>query len=151
MNRVRRRAQALSRLQGAEILLFARICAFAMVVPALMRLPLPRLAAVLARAGRGSRGSAGPDTAQRLGELVDLAQQVVYPLIRRGCLPRCVTLYWFLTRAGLNVELCFGMGEEARKLPAHCWVALDGEPILERQDPRARFLELYRVPAARGV
>jgi hypothetical protein len=58
-----------------------------------------------------------------------------------------VTLFWFLRRAGLDVELVFGldpaMGEAA---DGHCWLALAGEPFLEKVDPRSRFTEVYRLP-----
>jgi hypothetical protein len=56
-------------------------------------------------------------------------------------------LFWFLRRAGLDVELRFGL--DTQSVPAtdgHCWIALDGEPFLERVDPRPRFAETYRLP-----
>jgi hypothetical protein len=84
---------------------------------------------------------------QRLERLVALAPRVAHPLVRTGCLPRGVTLFWFLRRAGLDVELRFGVDPEDRHaVDGHCWLALDGEPFLEKRDPRPRFAELYRVP-----
>lgn len=121
------------------------VCAFAAAVPLLMRLPLPRLAALLTRPPRRTP----PSTAEveRLERLIALAPRIAGPLVRSGCLTRGVTLFWFLRRAGLDVELRFGLdpgGDDA--VDGHCWLSLDGEPFLERRDPRPRFTELYRLP-----
>jgi hypothetical protein len=78
---------------------------------------------------------------------VQLAPRVGSPLVRTGCLTRGVTLFWFLRRAGLNVELRFGLNIADLGEPGgHCWLALHGEPFLEKVDPRLRFAELYRLP-----
>jgi hypothetical protein len=58
---------------------------------------------------------------------------------------------WFLRRAGLDVELCFGIDpSDDAASDGHCWLSLAGEPFLERVDPRPRFAETYRVPGARA-
>lgn len=77
-----------------------------------------------------------------------LAPRIGRPLVRSGCLTRGVTLYWFLRRAGLEVELRFGLDpDDAGDLTdGHCWLTLDGEPYLEPRDPRPRFTEVYRLP-----
>jgi hypothetical protein len=72
-------------------------------------------------------------------------------MVRTGCLTRGVTLFWYLRRAGLDVELRFGVDpaeQSGGEADGHCWLALDGEPFLERVDPRTRFTELYRLPLA---
>jgi hypothetical protein len=51
----------------------------------------------------------------------------------------------------LDVELRFGIdpaNEDAAD--GHCWLSLDGEPFLEKSDPRPRFAELYRLPLSAG-
>jgi len=141
-----RKLRALGELRGArEVALFAHVCAFAAAVPLLMRLPLPRVSAIVTRPPRDPAPSA--EEIERLERLIALAPRVGHPLIRRGCLTRGVTLFWFLRRAGLDVELRFGL-DPGRDGPTdgHCWLALDGEPFLERIDPRPRFPELYRLP-----
>jgi Transglutaminase-like superfamily len=142
--RARDRLRALRELNSPrESALLASICAFAATVPLLMRLPLPRLGALVTRPPR--RRHASPADVERLAELVELAPRVGHPLVRRGCVPRGVTLFWFLRRAGLDVELRFGLDPAS---DGHCWLALNGEPFLEKVDPRPRFTELYRLPRA---
>ena len=114
-----------------------------------MRLPLPRVAALLTRPPRPSQPS--PDDVERLERLIDFAPRVARPLVRPGCLTRGVTLFWFLRRAGLDVELRFGLDAAPDSASdGHCWLSLDGEPFLEKVDPRPRFAELYRLPLAAG-
>jgi Transglutaminase-like superfamily len=140
------RTRALAEVRGArELWLFARVGTFAAAVPLLMRLPLPRLAALLTRQPRCRR--ARTEEVERLVRLIALAPHVGRPLVRPGCLTRGVTLFWFLRRAGLNVELRFGLeAPNDGMADGHCWLSLDGEPFLEQVDPRPRFAELYRLP-----
>lgn len=140
------RARALRELRGPrEAALFTYLSSFASLVPLMMRLPLPRVASLLTRTPR--RRSASPDEIERLERLITLAPRVAQPLVKPGCLTRGVTLYWFLRRAGLDVELRFGLDPTEREITdGHCWLALDDEPFLEKVDPRPRFAELYRLP-----
>jgi hypothetical protein len=137
---------AVRELRGArEALLFGYMLAFAAAVPLLMRLPLPRLAALVTRPAPPT-----PPTTyevERLERMVALAPRVGRPLVRTGCLTRGLTLFWFLRRAGLDVELRFGLdlGDQAAA-DGHCWLAIDNRPFLEQVDPRPRFAELYRFP-----
>ena len=140
--RPRDRLGALAQLRGPrEFALFARMTAFAATVPWLMRLPLARVDALVTRpVGRRA------DDVERLPVLAALAPRLAHPLVRTGCLTRGITLYWFLRRAGLDVELRFGV--DPATADGHCWLALEDEPYLERVDPRPRFSETYRLPAA---
>jgi hypothetical protein len=141
------RTRALRELHGRrEAAQLAAVGAFAAAVPLLMRLPLPRLAALLAAVPPRRQPPSAAEV-ERLERLIELAPRVGAPLIRRGCLTRGVTLFWFLRRAGLNVELRFGLdpagGDDT---DGHCWLTLQGQPFLEKQDPRPRFAEIYRLP-----
>lgn len=69
------------------------------------------------------------------------------PGIRRSCLTRGVTLYYFLTRAGVDVSLCFGVGTVDGVMGAHCWLVKDGEPYLERGDVPFPFVPMHVIPA----
>lgn len=145
MLRVRDRLGALAQLHGArELALFAYVTAFGGAVPLLLRLPLPRMSALITRAPRRPRRE--PLPVARIERLVALAPRFAHPLVRTGCLTRGITLYWFLRRAGHDVELRFGVDPTGIG-DGHCWLTRDGEPYLEREDPRARVVETYRVPA----
>ncbi|HEY2653045.1 MAG TPA: lasso peptide biosynthesis B2 protein [Solirubrobacteraceae bacterium] len=146
---MRDRAYALTLLHGPrDWLALMRTAPFAALVPALMRLSLPRLAALVDR----PPSSRCPPSAEieRLDRVMTLAPRIGRPLVRSGCLTRGLTLYWFLRRAGLDVELRFGLDPEVggELTDGHCWLTLDGEPYLEPRDPRPRFTELYRLPLA---
>jgi len=149
------RLRSLLELRNAsDALLFLRVCGFGCAVPMLMRLPIPRLAAVITRTPRTRSPTA--TEVERLARLVDLAPRVADPLVRPGCLTRGLTLFWFLRRAGLDVELRFGVdpgGDSGTLEPdaspapdGHCWLTLNGEPFLEKRDPRPHFAETYRLP-----
>lgn len=143
---LRSRLRALGELRTVgDLLLLGRLGTFAAAVPLIMRLPLPRVAALLTRPPR--RGPPSGGEVERLERLVALAPRVARPLVRPGCMTRGVTLFWFLRRAGLDVELRFGVDPSGEaSTDGHCWLSLDGEPFLEKQDPRGRFAELYRLP-----
>ena len=147
MTVVRNRLWPLKRIRTlSEFGLFTYVVVFASCVPILMRLPLPWLARVVTRAPRRRRVSA--QEVDRLAEFVSLAPVVASPAVRNGCLTRGITLYWFLRRAGMPVELRFGLDPASTSAGAdgHCWLTLDGAPFLERVDPRDHFSELYCFP-----
>ena len=71
------------------------------------------------------------------------------PLVRPGCLTRGITLYALLRRAGADVSLCFGVNPLMDGRPeGHCWLVLDGQPFLERDDPRSVFTRIATVSSA---
>jgi len=133
-----------------DALLLIHVLAVATAVPLLMRLPLPRLSAVL----EPRRPPLRPVPAQedRIAHLVLAVLSAGRPLVRRGCLTRGVTLYYFLRRAGADVSLCFGMGtstEKADGFDGHCWLVRQGEPYLEPRDPRPLYTAIYSFPLPR--
>ncbi len=83
--------------------------------------------------------------AAQFGRWVDALIRRGHPAVRPGCLTRGVTLYYGLRRAGLDVQLCFGVGSDGGNVAGHCWLDLDGEPLLERVDPRSKFTEVVRL------
>ncbi|MEO7555591.1 MAG: lasso peptide biosynthesis B2 protein [Acidimicrobiales bacterium] len=131
--------------------LLVRVVAIGASVPLLMRLSLPRLAAVLSMAtGRtGMSGCPSEDHVQRVATCVAAVQGGRVPLVRSGCLTRGVTLYWLLRRAGVPVELCFGMDKVDGELAGHCWLVRDGRPYLEPAEFPDSFPAFYRIPAPR--
>lgn len=65
----------------------------------------------------------------------------------QSCLTRGITRFVVLRRAGMAVELVFGVSAAAGNEGGHCWLELDGQPYLETTDPRQVFPEVFRVPA----
>ncbi len=123
---------------------------FAALVPALLRLKLSTLERVLEPTHpRRLPVDVQPHEAERIAGLVDHTLATGLPVIRSGCLTRGLTLYYFLRRAGVDAVLVFGLGRvEGEEFAGHCWVVRDGEPLLEKQDPRPLFAETYRIPSA---
>jgi hypothetical protein len=134
-------------MQANDVLLHLRITSFAAAVPILARLSLPRLARVL----RPQHAPSVADTNQvdRIVALTEGAMRQRF--VRRSCLVRGLTLYYFLSRAGLDVSLCFGMGPIRDGMAGHCWLDRDGQPFMEKQDPLPHFTAIYRIaPADHG-
>jgi hypothetical protein len=130
----------------ARLVLAVRVLTVAAFVPVLMRLPLHRVGDIVAPAGpRRGRNAQDP---LELASLILWLLRAGRPLVRRGCLTRGVTLYYFLSRAGVDVELVFGVGMREDGADGHCWLVRQGEPFLETEDPRPLFSELYRIPGS---
>lgn len=148
---VERRWAIVRRQRGlARFWLFLRALVYALSVPLQVKLPWPRLNALLERRfpreGRtGTLTTTECDRVRCIQDALDFGR----PLVRTSCLTRGMTLYYFLRRAGVGVTLCFGIRRRGRELTVergHCWLELAGEPILERGDPHAGFLPICRLP-----
>lgn len=125
----------------------------AVAVPLLARLDLQRLQRCLEPSPRFSRPpSLDPgQVVEVLGRQVDQVIRWGKPLVRPGCLTRGITGYYILRRAGLDVALCFGVAPgRGPGVAGHCWLVLDGQPVLEAVDPRPTFTELVRL-SSRGL
>jgi hypothetical protein len=123
--------------------LFLRVFAFAAVVPYLLRLKLSRVARAIEPERNPSvlrEGSVG-----KIVAYVETAIRHGGPFVRPGCLTRGLTRYYFLRRAGMDVALCFGMGRLDKGFMGHCWLVNNGDPFLEVEDPRPRYVEMYRI------
>lgn len=133
-----------TRHRAAELLLAARVLAFAVCVPVITRLPLVRQEAILEPRRRRSRSHAREAW---LTANIDSVLTRGAPLVRTGCLTRGLTHYFFLRRAGAEVALQYGIGTVDGRVEGHCWLVRDGLPYLESKDPRELFVETYRVPS----
>ncbi|MGD0966224.1 MAG: lasso peptide biosynthesis B2 protein [Candidatus Acidiferrales bacterium] len=128
--------------------LFLRVFAFAAAVPYLLRLKLSRVARTLEPE---TDFSAVPeDRVAKIVGYVEIAIRRGWPLVRPGCLTRGLTRYYFLRRAGMDVSLCFGMGRLDKEFMGHCWLVTNGVPFLEGEDPRSRYVEMYRISREGG-
>lgn len=67
--------------------------------------------------------------------------------VRRDCMTRGLTLWYFLRRAGFDAALVFGVGDVGGRMEGHCWIERDSEPLGEKRDPKAHFTETWRYPA----
>jgi hypothetical protein len=126
----------------SDAFLFFQILLFAAAVPLLLRFKLSRVEALLEPR---SSSRAGRDRVEQIAECVEMAIRKGRPLVRPGCLTRGVTRYYFFRRDGMDVSLCFGMGQVDGKDAGHCWLVKDGVPFLETRDPRPLYSEMYRL------
>lgn len=133
-----------------DVFLFFQVLFFAVAVPFLLRLKLSRLKALLEPR---IPSPAERDRVEQITEYVEMAIREGRPLVRPGCLTRGVTRYYFFRRDGMDVSLCFGMGQGKEEFVGHCWLVKDGAPFMEKQDPRPLYVEMYHISATarRGV
>jgi Transglutaminase-like superfamily len=133
-----------------DVFLFFQVLFFAAAVPFLLRLKLSRVETLLEPR---IPSSADRERLEQITEYVEMAIRAGRPLVRPGCLTRGVTRYYFFRRNGLDVSLCFGMGQVKEEFVGHCWLVKDGLPFMEARDPRPLYVEMYRISgtAHRGV
>jgi hypothetical protein len=129
-------------------LLLLRLTAVAMAAPQLARMSLPRLQRVLEPRSPSGAGDSAGTVIDEYGRWVDAIVRRGRPLVRSGCLIRGITLYYGLRRAGVDVALCFGMGSDDGRRVGHCWIALDGAPMLEAFEPATKFAMVARLSRA---
>jgi len=129
----------------SDVFLFLEILFFAAAAPFLLRLKLARVETLLQLKFPRSTGQ---DRIEQITEYVEIAIREGRPLVRPGCLTRGLTRYYFFRREGLDVSLCFGMGQVEEEFVGHCWLLKDGVPFLETRDPRPLYAEMYRFSGA---
>ena len=127
-----------------DLLLFSRIFGFAIIAPLLARLKLPKLDSLLTPLDR--HPPSDPAQSQKIVAYTNAALYLGRPLLRTNCLTRGLTLYYFLRRSGLLVDLCFGVDNSSNEFVGHCWLVHDGMPFAEVGDPYPRYVEVYRLP-----
>jgi hypothetical protein len=135
----------MSKRSISDVFLFLQVLFFAAAVPFLLRLKLSRVKALLEPR---ILSSADRDRVEQIAEYVEMAIRVGRPLVRPGCLTRGVTRYYFFRRDGVDVSLCFGMGQVKEEFVGHCWLVKGGVPFMETQDPRPLYAEMYRISGA---
>jgi len=134
-----------------------RLGVFAAFVPLLMRLPLaqsrkllvPSSSPAVGRlfAQRGKRQWSADEPAVREYVLyTETALRLGRPITQNRCLTRCVTLYYFLSRQGLDLTIVFGAGTLDGRFSAHCWLEVAGKPFAENENPYAVYSPTYCIP-----
>ena len=124
--------------------LFLRVLLFIAVSPLLLRVKLPRLLAFLEP--RAPSKDSDPVKVDRIIRYTDALLPGRGPFPRRSCFRRAVTLYYFLSREGMELGICFGVSPSGESLAGHCWLVRDGEPFLEKGDPLSKFIPMYSFP-----
>lgn len=128
-----------------------RVLLFAAAVPLLLRfVGIDRLQRWLEPAVSPRIPRPGRKSAEDLVRRIDGLLRLGWPLVRRGCLVRGLTVYRFLREAGFNVSLCFGMGrpDGVEDFTGHCWVELEGRALAEKREPRPIYTETFRIRPA---
>lgn len=144
--KLKRRLGLLARIrQGGEWGLFARLLLFAAAVPWLMKLRLLRAEQWLVPRSPARR--VDPARVQKIIAYTDTALHFGRPLVQAKCLTRAVTLYYFLSRSGVDLTLIFGATSVDGKFSAHCWLEHDGRAFAEDPDPGNDYAVLYTIPA----
>ena len=123
-----------------DIWLAIRMAAWRLVLPVLKwRLPLPRLARLMWAGRARARDEA------REEKIVTLAEALCGPHGGQldNCLERSLVSYRFLSQAGAEPELAFGVAKDsADPVRGHAWVRLDGEPVHDSRVALERFEEI---------
>lgn len=141
------RQQALGQIRSvAEAFLFLKIFLFAASVPLLTLVKPNQMERLLQPPA--VRQPPEPEEVRKIVAAFDTIVVVTSPLVNRGCLTRTLTLYYFLGRIGLRPAVRFGIREVGGEFEGHCWLVQDGEPFLEKKDPRPLFREIYGFPNA---
>jgi hypothetical protein len=79
-------------------------------------------------------------TADRVAHMV--AAAAAYGPYRATCLPQSIVLQWLLRRNGIPSELRYGARRVDGNVTAHCWVELDGRPLIDSAAVRREFTVL---------
>lgn len=144
-SKIRRRIKVIKGLPKPDHgFLYLRIFSFVLSTPFLLQLQLPQLRALLE-----SKNPPSHVDQERIAYIlasVDTILHIGWPIIRKICYPRGLTLYYFLNREGMNVGLNFGAEKVQRDLIGHCWLVKDGIPFSELEDPRTHYKEIYHFP-----
>jgi len=115
-----------------------------LVRPILAALGFRRTQRVLSRrpAARDAASAAtvpDPAAAEQIARAVDRAAGFLPGFLRPSCLPRSLTLWWLLRRAGQPAELRIGVRRAADRLEAHAWVEREGRVLGDLPDVGQRF------------
>jgi hypothetical protein len=136
LNKIRNNFRSLS-----DIWLFICIFFWATLLPVIVKLlPLPEAMKMFTPA-RSYRHTAYKNDAQE--KIVRYTEYILNLNIfvwRTTCLKRSLLLYRFLSKIGLDIQVCFGVRfsknkmseDKGTNLDGHAWLLLDGEVFLEK-------------------
>jgi len=71
--------------------------------------------------------------------------------VKNPCLLRSLILFHLLRKQGLDAKIHFGIKDDVALSEGHSWLSLDGNPLLERTDPRSVYTDVYSYPHEAGI
>jgi len=111
---------------------------------ALRVVPLRHLHDLVDRPSAGRRAT-DLARANRTAHMVAAAAE--YGPYRASCLPQSLVLQFMLRRDGMRGELKYGVRRMDNHVTAHCWIELDGEPLIDSSEVRRQFAVLEPASA----
>jgi Transglutaminase-like superfamily len=132
------------KLSGKEKLWFLKaIIALPLTYFGLRMFGLKRCQVILGRLGAAKKEPEAADIAFLTNRLSGLIMNAANNgLFRANCLPRSLTLWWFLRRHGIQSELHFGMQKENDQIKGHAWIERHGKVLNDDSDALDRFVRL---------
>jgi Transglutaminase-like superfamily/Coenzyme PQQ synthesis protein D (PqqD) len=142
---LRATVRALAPAPGRAPLGFLRRAALNVALPALLQ--QHHLGDLLEALDPLAGGPGAPSAAPAEG------RRVLDALRRRRttCLYRALAGFASLRAGGDPVQLLIGVRVDRGELLAHAWLARDGQPIGERDDPRSIYAVAFAYPEGRGA
>jgi len=144
-----------------DVVLFMQMFSLVTVLPSMLKLlSIPRLMKLLTPRLITNANNIETDIIR--GKIVTYADYILsgrFWLCKGTCLRRSLLLYHFLRRAGINVQICFGVRYKkdsiheslSKELEGHAWLLYRGQIFLERHATIAgEYRVTYCFPAAAG-
>lgn len=139
-------AAALGRLTWFERRMLAEsLLLLPMTSLALRWLPLRIIRVVTDRPRRWRREPIDRARADRIAHMVAAAAQ--HGPYRASCLPQSLVLQFLLRRDGMRGELRYGVRKIDDAVQAHCWIELNGEPLIDSPQVHRHYAVLERSPS----
>ena len=140
-----------------DIWLFISIFFWATVLPLILKyLPLSKAMEMITPSDTQRNAANNKKSAQeKIVRYTDYILSLNCWIYRSTCLKRSLLLYRFLSKVGINVQVCFGLKfnenliskDTKENLDGHAWLLLDGEIFLERNIEMVRGYKItYRFP-----
>lgn len=103
---------------------------------------------------RGVRQPVSPNPStdpQHLARTIDRVLRIELPIFRPRCWKRSLVLYRYLTRAGIECRINFGVRRNPDgTLAGHAWLERDGHPFLESDTAIGSYVVTFSLPGADG-
>lgn len=139
-------ATAFVALSWKERWLFAQALLLLPVVALAVRcVPFRHLRAIVDRPSPNLKSDRA--RGDRIAHMV--AAAAAYGPYRAMCVPQSLVLQWLLRRHGIRGELRYGVKKVDAEINAHCWVELDGQPLIDSPDVHRHYAVLEPSSAPR--